>query len=148
MNESHKFVVIVALLALLVASASVVVTVALHNRENINGERITEGEYRLCERLNTVRHQANNAHWVQWLGLKQGVVRSRALAKTEPMTRVIRLKGARESEELATRLTWTRLTNCTGAVEHPKTYRAPFPSRFTEENLKVFPNDTRLPFKS
>lgn len=149
MNESHKFAVIAALLALLIASSSVVVTVALHNRENVNGERISEGEYQLCERLNTVRHQSNNAHWVQWLQLKQSVVRSRVLAKTELIARrTIRLKGAIESEELATRLTWTRLTNCMGAVYHPRTYKAPSPSKFSEANLKTVPSDIPFPSQS
>lgn len=138
---------LLALLALLVGIASIIVTAALHNRENINAQRITEGEYRLCERLNTVRNQGNESKWIQWLQLRQSATRSRRLAHTEPTARSIRLAAAKESDQLANRLAWTRLTNCDGAVHHPNIYRAPAQSPFSPANLVAAPNDMPLPFK-
>lgn len=149
MTEKHiEYVAILgcvfAFLAFVVGGSSIIVTVALHNRENINGRRITEGEFRLCERLNRVRHQSNDSNWVEWLQLKQSAARSYVLAATDSTTRMIRLRGAKEYEELATRLTWTPLTNCYGAVYHPYTYKAPGPSSFTNKNLRGAPSDKPL----
>jgi hypothetical protein len=146
-SESHsmsvaKLATVLAVLALLVAAAAVTVTIVLNHRENVNGQRITEGEVRLCERLNVVRHQSNLGHWVQWLTLEQSVTRSRKLADAEPSSRAIRLKGAEESEALAVKLTWTQLTDCTQAVGNPKGYHAPAPQPFSSGDRVQPPDDS------
>lgn len=147
-KELIKICIILSLFCVFLVIIDISTTVILHNKENDNSNKIRqnsftikEGEFRLCERLNTVRHQSNNAHWVQWLQLKQSVLRSKELAKKETKTASIRLKGAKESEVLSEKLTWTKLTNCNEAVSRPKTYHAPKPSKFNKYNLKSPPID-------
>lgn len=160
MDDKHlsklvKFCIVLSLFCVFLVIVDVSTTVVLHNREANNSNKIdkntekirensiiiVEAEYRTCERVNTLRHSVNTAHWIQWLQLQQSIERSKKLAEKEPETKSIRLKGNEESGSLAEKITWTPLTDCNKAVLTPKVYVPPRPRHFSENNLKKAPAD-------
>lgn len=121
-----KVALVTAFLCVVLMIVALSTTVILHEREQSNSARITAGEMRACERLNTVRHQSNVANLVQWDGDQESAARSQALARhSAGASREIRLRGATRTYRLAARLTYTPLTNCAAAVDDPVHYVAP-----------------------